>query len=189
METTKNKLPEKVTTFFNNLSELIGTKLLFFGSVQRDDYFPGDSDIDVDVFTDNVPSTMSKMQHFLHINKDKFKKFVWRLNDEKRTLVHGHKVMYKSPDGLFSAEFSIYNEKVKESILVEHIKKTELPFYACWMLILLKIIYYKMHLLDETTFGYIKKQIMSIMIGLPRDEFVVLYSKTIPIKHTHYDVL
>lgn len=188
METTKNKLPEKVSIFFNNLSKLLEIKLLFYGSVQRDDYFPGDSDIDVDVFTDNVQSTISKMQHFLHIDKSKFKKFVWRLNDENRTLAHGHKVMYRSPDDLFSAEFSIYDEKVKEPILVEHIKKTELPPYASFMLIILKIIYYKLHLLDETTFGYIKKQIMSFMIGMPRDEFVVLYSKTIPIKHTHYDV-
>ena len=72
METTKNKLPENITIFFKNLSELLDTKLLFFGSVQRNDYFPGSSDIDVDIFTDNIPSTIYKMQHYLHIDKKKF---------------------------------------------------------------------------------------------------------------------
>ena len=70
METTKNVLPENVKFFFNNLSDVLDTKLLFFGSVQRDDYFPGKSDIDVAIFTDNVKSTISKLQHYLHLNKE-----------------------------------------------------------------------------------------------------------------------
>jgi predicted nucleotidyltransferase len=61
METTKNNLPENVKNFFNDLRKYLDTKLLFYGSVQRSDYFPESSDIDVDIFTDNVGSTMSKM--------------------------------------------------------------------------------------------------------------------------------
>ena len=69
MENTKNKLPENVNVFFNKLSDYLDTKLLFYGSVQRGDYFPGSSDIDVDIFTDNVNSTVTKMQHFLYTKK------------------------------------------------------------------------------------------------------------------------
>jgi len=189
MESTKQKLPENVTIFFKNLSKLLETKLLFFGSVQRQDYFPGNSDIDVDIFTENISSTLAKMQHFLHINKKKFKKIIWRLNDEKKTFVRGYKVMYNSPDGLFSAEFSIYDEKFKQDVLREHLMKTKLPFYAYWMLIAIKFLYYKLKLLSRETFTYLKKKIMSLMIGLPDDQFIVLDSNIETIKYYDYDVL
>ena len=68
METTKNKLPTNVKNFFYNLSEYLDTPFLYFGSVQRSDYVPGKSDIDVDVFTDNEYSLMAKMQHYLHVS-------------------------------------------------------------------------------------------------------------------------
>jgi hypothetical protein len=41
METTKNKLPEKEQQFFNELSKYLDTSLYYYGSVQRNDYFPG----------------------------------------------------------------------------------------------------------------------------------------------------
>jgi hypothetical protein len=189
MESTKNKIPENVKIFFTNLSQILDTKLLFFGSIQRNDYFPGNSDIDVDIFTDNIFSTISKMQHYLHIDKSKFKKFVWRLNNKRKTLAHGYKVMYRSADGDFSAEFSIYNEKFKQGILDEHLQKTTLPFYALWCLIVLKLIYYKLNLINRETFSYFKKKIMSFMIGLPDDQFVVLDSNPSSIKNHNYDIL
>ena len=65
METTKNDLPVNVKKFFYNLSEYLDTKMLYFGSVQRSDYVPGKSDIDIDIFTDNENSIITKMQHFL----------------------------------------------------------------------------------------------------------------------------
>ena len=50
METTKNDLPPNTKKFFYNLSEYLDTKLLYYGSVQRSDYVPGKSDIDVIIF-------------------------------------------------------------------------------------------------------------------------------------------
>ena len=69
METTTNNLSPYESIFFNKLSNYLDTKLLFFGSIQRYDYFPGVSDIDVDIFTDNVSRTISQIQNYLHINK------------------------------------------------------------------------------------------------------------------------
>ena len=89
MESTKQKLPENVTIFFKNLSNLLETKLLYFGSVQREDYFPGNSDIDVDIFTENVSSTLAKMQHFLHAKK---------IFQSKLLL---YKLFFKSGKGIF----------------------------------------------------------------------------------------
>ena len=65
METTKNKLSSYESDFFNKLSNYLDTKLYFYGSIQRDDYKPGHSDIDVDIFTDNIHSALIKIQNLL----------------------------------------------------------------------------------------------------------------------------
>ncbi len=175
METTINKLPEKVELFFKELSEYLDKKLLYYGSVQRKDYFEGKSDIDVDIFTDNENSTIVKLQYFLNLPKNKFKKVIWRLNHNNQ-VVYGHKVMYKSKSksNYFKVEFSIYDEKYKKGVLNEHLKKIVLPFYAIWLLTILKFIYYQMYFIDKNTFNYIKKKIMTLGIGLPDDDFIVL---------------
>ena len=116
------------------------------------------------------------MQHFMNIDKKKFKNFIWRLNHDN-TMAHGHKVMYKNEEQNFNAEFSIYNEKYKQGILKEHLAKTILPFYATWMLILLKFFHYTIPLLEYKTFSYLKKKILTLGIGLPDDQFIVLDSK------------
>ena len=178
METTRNALPDHIKRFFKELSEYLNTKILYFGSIQRGDYFPGTSDIDVDIFSDNEYSIIAKMQHFLHVKTSKFKKFVWKLN-HNNTLAYGHKIMYKheEPGREFNVEFSIYNEKYKEGILYEHLKKTVLPFYATWMLIVLKWLHYKLCVIPDKPFKYLKKKVLTFGIGLPDDQFVVLDSK------------
>ena len=176
METIKNKIPDNIITFFEELSEFLDTKLLFFGSVQRDDYFPGESDIDVDIFTDNENQIITKLQHFLHVKRSDFKKFVWRLNNSN-IIAYGNKIFYKNiEDGIF-VEFSIYNEKYKKDILKEHLGKINLPFYASWLLIILKILFYNLKVLDKKIFTYWKKKILSSGIGLEDDQFIVLESK------------
>jgi hypothetical protein len=176
METTKNKLPEKEQQFFNELSKYLDTSLYYYGSVQRNDYFPGKSDIDVDIFTDNEHALIARMQHFLHVERRAFKKFVWRLNHNNK-MIYGYKIMYKNSEQNFSTEISIYNEKIKNDILKEHINKISLPFYISWLLVSLKILYYNLNIIDKHTFRYLKKKLLTIGIGLPDDDFVVIDSK------------
>lgn len=176
METIKNKIPSNTVIFFEELSEFLDTKLLFFGSVQRNDYFPGESDIDVDIFTDNENATIAKMQHFLHVKQSDFKKIVWRLTSNN-TIAYGYKIFYKNKrEGIF-VEFSIYNEKYKKSVLKEHIMKTVLPFYASCALIILKYLCYNLKIIDKNTFIYLKRKILTVGIGIPDTQFVVLESK------------
>ena len=79
METTKNKLSPYASMFYNRLKNYLETSLYFYGSIQRNDYVPDKSDIDVDLFTENINSTITKMQHFLDVDKSKFKKFIYNL--------------------------------------------------------------------------------------------------------------
>jgi hypothetical protein len=173
METTKNKMPENVKIFFNDLSKYLGTKLLFYGSIQRNDYFPGSSDIDVDVFTDNIGSTITRMQHFLHVKKSSFKKIIWRLSHNGE-MVYGRKIMYKNPDLNISVEFSIYDNKNKKGVLEQHLKKTVIPFYATILLFIIKKLYYDLHIISPASYRYLKMKILSFCIGLPDEQFLVL---------------
>ena len=85
----------------------------------------------------------------------------------------GHKIRYKNTDKNIAIEFSIYNENIKKHILEEHNKKVILPFYITWLLIIIKIIYYKLRLMDIEIFRIIKKKILSSFIGIPEEEFMV----------------
>ena len=116
------------------------------------------------------------MQHYLHVERKKFKKFVWVVNIGNQ-FTTGYKIFYRDPSGKFSAEFSIYNEKYKTVILQEHLSKTVLPIHATILLVILKILYYNMSLIDSSYFKYLKKKILTLCIGKPDDMFVVLDAK------------
>jgi hypothetical protein len=171
METTYNELPVKTKRFLTQLSDYLGVTMLYYGSVQRLDFFEGHSDVDVDIFTDNEESTLSKMQQFTKRPAHKFKKVAWRLHDSKQ-MVYGYKTMYKDPQDEFKIEFSIYNERFKTNVLAEHIKKTVLPWYCTVILLILKTLYYKMGILPEEIFSYLKNKTLTFCIGDADAEFV-----------------
>jgi len=166
-------MPEYNNTFFEKLKNYLDTKLYFFGSIQRDDYFQKGSDIDVAIFTDNIKSTVTKLQNFLNISADEFKTFVWRLKYDN-SLVKGHKIIYKEPKYDFVAEFSIYEEKYKDGILDEHNGKKDLPFYATWLLIIIKFLFYTLEVLPSSWYIYLKNIIFTKLIFNTDDDFVVL---------------
>ena len=173
MERTKHALPDVIQDFFNKLSDYLDTPLLFYGSVQRSDYFPGSSDIDVDIFTDNVESTITKMQHFLHVKRMTFKKIVWRISSSG-SMVYGYKIMYKDTESLFHAEFSIYDNKYKSEVLKMHLQKTDLPFYISAILFVIKKLYYDLHLLTPEIYRFLKMKTLTLGIGMPEEQFIVL---------------
>jgi predicted nucleotidyltransferase len=174
METTRNKLTPQEQIFFNKLSNYLDTKLYFFGSIQRGDYLPNSSDIDVDIFTENENSTITKLMNFLNVERNKFKKFVWKLNNFNNELVYGYKIMYKSAENKFSVEISIYNEKYKHKILYEHNDKKDIPLYATVLLIILKFLYYTLHIIPFSWYVKSKKFVLSKMLFKKDDHFVVI---------------
>jgi hypothetical protein len=174
METTKNDLPQNVKTFFYKLSDYLDTKLLYYGSVQRSDYIPGKSDIDIEIFTDNESSILTKMQHFLHVKKSDFKKVVWQLGDN---MVYGYKLKYENKKEQIIAEFSIYNEKFKEPILKEHTNKFVLPIYITLLLYILKFFFYQVPILPGKIYAKWKRFVLNTLMGQDDSKFLVLDSK------------
>ena len=175
METTKNELSPYASMFFLKLSNYLDTKLYYFGSVQRQDYFQS-SDIDVAIFSENLDSTLNKMQNYLNLKREKFKKFVWRLNANNK-VVNGYKLMIKQPEHNFVAEFSIFDEKYKEDILFAYNEKKDLPFYETIMLIIVKFFYYTLGIIPKDIYISVKKYILTNVIGKPEDNFVVIDMK------------
>lgn len=169
METTKNELSPYEKEFFNKLGKYLDTKIYFYGSIQRDDYFPGKSDIDVDVFADNEQSIIFKLQNFLSVKKYDFNKFIYKLHKSNK-IVTGYKVQYS--DNNLSTEISIYNEKDKNLILLEHRSKISLPFYVLYFLIFLKYFYYKLGIIAEPTYKNIKRFLINYMLEGEDVEFV-----------------
>jgi len=176
METTRNKLTQDEKIFFYKLSNYLDTKLYYFGSVQRGDYFPSSSDIDVDIFTENENGTIIKLMNFLNVEKYEFKRFVWKLNNNNQ-LAYGYKLMYKNAEDNFSVEFSIYNEKYKNNILYEHNDKKDIPFYATILLIIIKFLYYTLNIIPPQWYTESKKFILSTLIFKKNDHFVVIDPK------------
>jgi hypothetical protein len=111
----------------------------------------------------------------LDVPKKRFKNVIWRLHDNNK-VIYGKKIYYRAPNEEFKVEFSIYDEKYKKDVLRQHLKKTILPFYAVWMLTILKFFYYQMNFIDKKTFNYIKTLILTLAIGMPDEDFVVLES-------------
>ena len=173
METTKNIMSDYSNLFFNKVKNYLDTPIFFFGSVQRDDYFPTSSDIDVAIFSDNIKSTITKIQSFLNVDRNDFKSFVWRLNYDN-SLVKGYKIMYREPEHNLAVEIAVYDEKYKNGILQEHNGKRELPFYATCALVIIKYLFYQFNIIPPEWYIYLKKIILTKLIFVKEDDFVVL---------------
>lgn len=182
METTKNNLSPYESIFFKKLSIYLDTKIYFFGSIQRYDYFPGISDIDVDIFTDNVSRTISQIQNYLNINKKTTSKFIYKINKEnkgdknnsKYTIISGYKIKYKDPEHPLNIEFSIYDEKFKELVLYEHTRKSSLPFFVTFFLVIVKYLYYVFSIIPKFIYKFFKNFLMNTCIDGKDAEFVVV---------------
>jgi hypothetical protein len=162
METTRYIFQPNVKRFFYNLGEYLDTTLLYYGSVQRFDYIPGKSDIDVLIFTNNEYSTITKMQHYLHVNKTEFKKVVWQLGD---SMTYGYKLQYIHPTEQIIAEFSIYNNRFKDIIHPEYTNKLVLPLYITCLLYIIKFCHYKIQIVTKKQYSTIKRFILNTLMG------------------------
>ena len=173
METTKNKLTPYEKEFFDKLKNYIDKPIYFYGSIQRDDYFPQLSDIDIDIFTDNVFSTLNLLQNFLNINKKEFKKSFYKI-DKTNTVVPGYKSKYIDEDNKITIEISVYDEKYKDEILQEHQSKFYLPLYITVILIFLKILHYNLHILPIYYYSRFKKFLTNNCYDKNKSEFVIV---------------
>jgi len=173
METTKNQLSPYEKDFFNKLRNYIDKPIYFYGSIQRDDYFPQMSDIDIDIFSDNENSTLLKLQNCLNLSKSDFKKSIYKM-DKTNMVIPGYKGKYIDEDNKLNIEISVYNEKYKDEILKEHQSKFNLPFSITIILIFLKILHYNLGILPIYYYSRFKKYLTNTFYDNNKAEFIVL---------------
>lgn len=176
METiSKNKLTLEESKLLNGLSDYLEIPLYYYGSIQRNDYVPSESDIDVAIFTDNEKSTLIKMQNYLNMDRHNFKRVLWKLK-KNNTITYGYKIKYNN--NKMKIEFAIYNEKFKADIIEYQTSCINIPFYISFMLYILKLIYYKLHFLSLPVYSSLKRKIFSLVDGSGQEEqFIVLKHK------------
>jgi predicted nucleotidyltransferase len=155
---TRNKLTFEEQKLVDGLREYLETDLYFYGSIQRNDYVPGKSDIDVAIFTNNEKSMMFKLQNYLHVDKKQFRKVLWKLK-KKNTITYGYKLKYSLYNMHF--EFAIYNENSKQDIIQFQDSTILIPFYVTWLLQVLKILYYQLHILPYSWYMDCKRTIFA----------------------------
>jgi len=173
METTRNEMPDNAKIFFIKLKNYLDTKLYYYGSIQRYDYFPEFSDIDVAIFCENIESTILKLQNFLNLPRNKFQKFVHRIPRTGK-IVYGWKVKYVDNNKKFTMELAIYDETIKEEVLTEKRSKNNIPDYVCILLYILKVLYYKWRILPFNIFVYLKKICLNYLVEGKDSEYIIL---------------
>lgn len=159
MQTTYNQLTPKQKDFFKKMENYLDTPIYFFGSVQRLDYIPGYSDVDVLLFTDNMTEMQYKLAAFLKRSKNDLKRIVKHLGNN---IFQGYKIFYKNNDGTVIAEINIFQSKDKANYLkMQHELKDNVPFIICLIMYLVKVVYYRMGLISSDQYRFCKKNLLS----------------------------
>ena len=148
MKRIRPDLPKNVKDFLYKLNDYLDTDLYFYGSINRPDYHHGKSDIDIAIFSDNMNSTISKLQHILHVKTDDFDKVKWNLNGYD---INGYKIKC----GKFidiKCEIAIYDINFKNIVLNDLKNYNLVPWYIQSSLYILKTLHYTIPILSNKTY-------------------------------------
>lgn len=173
MQYINNCITKEQVLFFRNIQSKIEEPLYFYGSCQRVDYFKGKSDIDVCIFSDNIPSSKIKLSNILNVPTNNFKKFV-KLNQKQEVIITGYKMMYSHDNKIGPVEISIYNSRDKEDVLDFINSKLILPWYAIYLLYIIKLMHYYTPFLSKKIYSKMKNIILTTLIGSPQTYFTTL---------------
>jgi hypothetical protein len=159
-QTTYNKLPPTTVKFLKRVERHVGYPLYFYGSVQRSDFVPDKSDIDIDIFSKNEQSTIYRVQSLLQIPSNQIKKIACKLN-ASNTLIYGHKISYTCSKYNMMFEFSIFNTQDKDKMLKYHTSKIAVPYHISILLVILKYMFYTLNIIPKAVFKSWKTFLMN----------------------------
>jgi len=158
METIHKRLSESQRIFFNNIYNCTDKEMYFYGSIMRPDYIPEKSDIDVDIFTDNMSSTIHKLCQLLDIEKTNFRSFILKIDNK---IVHGFKTRYLNKEVNINTELSLYDEQYKSLVLHDHSSLFVLPLHITIVLCIVKFLYYYVGCISNQMYRRIKRFLMN----------------------------
>ena len=159
MEKYKDRLDDYKYNFLLDLQTHLNQELIFFGSINRMDYFKNNSDIDIAIITDNTHSVLFKIQHYLNVDKIDIKKIYQQFNKKNTNIVRGYKIKYKDVDRNFRFDLVVYDEKYRTFVLDNIYKHNTMPILLSALLCILKFLFYKLYLFPKSFFMQIKNAI------------------------------
>ena len=159
MEKYKDKLDDYKYNFLLDLQTHLNQELIFFGSINRMDYFKNNSDIDLAIITDNTHSVLFKIQHYLNVDKTNIKKIYQQFNKKTTNIVRGYKIKYKDVDRNFRFDLVVYDEKYRPFVLDNIYKHNTMPIVLSALLCILKFLFYKLYLFPKSFFMQLKNAI------------------------------
>jgi predicted nucleotidyltransferase len=162
MEELRDKLGSYKYNFFKNLQNYLDTELLFYGSINRFDYFQNMSDVDMAVITDNPSNLLARIKNFFDKDKMTISKTCQHLKEVSNTLIKGHKIKYEDAENNISCDIFIYDEKYKDLVLKHINNQNNYPLYMIILLYILKTIYYRLSLISNEMFVYLKNKLIDI---------------------------
>lgn len=158
MDINHKKLTQPQRDMLNKISIYIDKPIYIYGSINRFDYIPNKSDIDIDIFTENESSTINILSTILNLNKTNFSKILSKINS---SLIFGYKTTYLDKVNGIKFEISIYNEKYKNIVLYDHNNGRFLPFYITSVLYIIKILFYNLNLISKKFYKRCKRFLMN----------------------------
>ena len=128
------KFNENTRVLLKNLEQITNHKIYFFGSSRRFDFIDG-CDIDIAIFTYNIPSLIGTINGFLNI-ENKFKQII---HMQKNKLINGYKLNFSNESENINIELVIYDNKFK-SIMLDFYEKSvnDMPIILSLILLFLK---------------------------------------------------
>jgi len=172
MEDIKNKLGDDKYYFLKNLQHYIGNELIFFGSIKRCDFMKENSDIDIAIISDNIDSTLKKLQNFLNLSNNKIRKIIQKV-PTTNNIIYGYKTNYENKETKLSLEIIIYDEKYRKDIMIHINKINNFPIYILLPLIILKFFYYKLNIISKDLLTFFKKKLMHIYLQQELDDNLI----------------
>jgi hypothetical protein len=128
-----NKFNENTRFLLKNLEQVTNHKIYFFGSSRRFDFIDG-CDIDMAMFTDNIPSLITIVIAFLN-TQNNFKQII---HIQKNLLINGYKLNFNDEKQNINIELVIYDKKFKNIMLEFYENSNNLPYFISLILLCLK---------------------------------------------------
>ena len=170
MQSTHQCLSVPIRGFFHRMSEALNLKPYFYGSVQRNDFFPGKSDIDVTFFSGDESMTARQLSVFLGQPLQQLRRVVWDIHG---TIVHGYKAKFDDPSIDLHAEIAIYNTRHMEIVRKKQRAQFQLPFYVSVLIQSIKYLHYTLGIMPKAQYKYWKRTILARGTGDGTSTFLV----------------
>ena len=156
-----SKLTQEQYDYLVALEQFTNSKIHFFSSIERDDYFIGKSDIDVYFITPNVDDTLFKIKKFINNPNQKAYHAKWNTKFTIDNLPQEYTfegLCIKLDNRIIQLDINIYDEKYRQNLKLYHDSKhkTLSPFLVC-CLIMLKSLYYNINLISHSQMEKVKR--------------------------------